>query len=168
MERSADKWIKSQFSANREKSDGGDQTTGDESEFHIIRINHKKQLRRPETRQNRLQVPRPALAVQIVSQNESADGWTTTTTPPNAVFGPGNNNSVDGGVEGQLADYSDTEGDEEDAETGDVDGRPSKGKFKNGHLMGKKYAPLVAAADPKGTGHRIYSRWSKWSKCSAK
>lgn len=146
----------------------------DDSEFHIIKINHKKRTADPPEMRANNKLAHPIRTVQIISGSsnkinntktlstfDESDGWTT------SLFGGGDNNEL---LEGQTTtttttdDYEDNLTDYQADDESRLMAKPAK--HKNGQPI-KKYAPIVTA-DPKGTTYRVYGRWSKWSKCSAK
>lgn len=123
----------------------------DDSQFHIIKINPKKIIRQPEIQGNKSEFARPVLALQVINDGNSSaiqesDGSKAVSS--NSIFGDYSDNFTD-------IDYQ--------ADDAFGEGRP---RWKSGQTI-KKYAPIVTAVDPKAA-FRVYSRWSKWSKCSAK
>lgn len=146
------------------RRDTSDQQQMDDSEFHIIKINHKKMAQqRPEIRGNKLDFARPALAVQIINDVDrnvsESDGWVDV-EPPTSLYGSLDNNELDDD------NYMEADSDYQ-ADDGAGQG---KRRYKNGGGQTiKKYTPMVAmaVADPKGA-YRVYTRWSKWTKCSGK
>lgn len=159
-----------------------------ESEFQIIKINHKKAPSSPETRANKFDFARPVTtAIQIIE---------TTIRPPiiNGSSSSAAAAAIDGGIDGFDAEptfpslfgamtLDNGNNDESDNDYADNnDDYPTTGivhfhrrKYKNGPMMSKKYAPMnnfvtnaaTAESSPKGA-YRVYTRWSKWSKCSGK
>lgn len=111
--------------------------------FYVIRTKNIKTVVEPETRANKFS--NSPWKVEINQTERSI------TEASNTIFGSTHildNNDLD--------DYQSDQG-----------LKRSKRKRRIGERI-KKYGPIVAtAADPKGT-FKVYSRWSKWSKCSAK
>lgn len=136
----------------------------DDSEFHIIKINQKKihiQHKLPEIQANKLLGHASTASVQILgntndsrSQTRNRDGWDL--VPPL-----------------MLSDVEDSDTDSDYQSDDGLDQsktKPNRRRLKNGQLV-RKYSPVMTAVmpagDPKGA-YRVYTRWSKWSKCSGK
>lgn len=147
-----------------------------ESEFQIIKINHKKAPSTPETRANKFDFARPVQIIETAIKNGSSsgvidgggiDGFDAEPTF-SSLFGAV---AMDNGNNDEADDYADNNDDY--PTTGIV--HFHRRKFKSGPMTSKKFAPMnnfvtnAANADssPKGA-YRIYSKWSKWSKCSGK
>lgn len=155
----------------------------DDSELHIIKINHKKIVQQqPETLANKLNFARPVLAVQIIADHNNSTSSMATMPESDglaSLFGGPlilDNNELPDNDDDDNENYTDADYQADDGS--DARQRQSSGnrrKYKNGQTI-KKYTPLgavaattttVGAADPKGA-YRVYTRWSKWSKCSGK
>lgn len=163
-----------------------------ESEFRIVKINQKK---KPEIQANKYDFAQPVMLgilhienPPITTPSPAALPTTTTTALPTttttAPVMPVSNNSSPAGSESNLLDifaiskfeheeedfledYNDDYGDNDYAMDVDTKLVYFKRKMKNAQ---KKYAQSPPAtnfvSDPLGRG--VYTRWSKWTKCSAK
>lgn len=152
----------------------------DDSELHIIKINHKKIVQQPETLGNKLNFARPVLAVQIIpddhNNNHSLMATNNESDGSAALFGDppilDNNELPDNNDDDDNDNYTDADYQADDGSEATQGQWGNRRKYKNGQAI-KKYTPMGAttttagAADPKGA-YRVYTRWSKWSKCSGK
>lgn len=149
------------------RGETGDQMN--ESEFQIIKINHKK----PEIQTNKLEFARPVVnLIQIetpapildhLSSSSSTRNESDTWDPEGPLLGILINSKLDPDLE-DFDEYSDN-----DYPMMDVDSKliHVRRKYKNGPT--RKYPALNnVVADPTGQSYRVYTRWSKWSKCSGK